>query len=259
MEVTMRLQDKVTLITGAGSGQGRAAAVEFAREGSKLGLSDVDGAGLERTLQLVKQAGGEAVGVVGSVAEAAAVRDMVAETAGAFGKLNVLYNNAAIFWPHKGDAPVTELEEDAWHTVLNTNLTGVYLCCKYGIPELIKAGGGSVINIASIAGLRGVSRDTHAYTASKGGVIALTRVMASTYGPEGVRVNAIAPGAIDTPMTQITRDMHPERRRANLERTPLRRIGLPDEVARLALFLASDESSFITGTVQVIDGGSTVL
>src|SRR2546421_100967 len=157
----MRLQDKVTLITGAGSGQGRAAAVEFGREGSKLGLSDVDGAGLERTLQLVKEAGGAAGGGGGSVA---------------------------------------------------------------------RAGGGRE---------RG-----------GGGVIPLTRGMASTYGPEGVRVTAIAPGAIDTPMTQITRDLHPERRRANLERTPLRRIGLPEEVARLALFLASDESSFITGTVQ---------
>src|SRR5439155_6902433 len=155
-------------------------------------------------------AGGEVVSVAGDVSRPSDVQEMVTRTLGTFGKLNVLYNNAAIFWPSRGDGPVTEIEEEIWDRVLATNLKGVYLCCKYGVPELIRAGGGSVINIASLAATRGAA-SAHAYSAAKGGVVSLTRSMAVTYGPHNIRVNAIAPGGIDTPMVRPGWDAEPAR------------------------------------------------
>jgi NAD(P)-dependent dehydrogenase (short-subunit alcohol dehydrogenase family) len=247
----VRLDGKVTLITGGASGQGRAAAQEFARAGSAVVIADIDAGGLSETSALVAGVGGSCRAVVGSVADAADVDRMVAAAVDAYGKLDVLYNNAAIYLPGRGDAPVADLNESFWQQILDVNLKGVFLCARQAIPELRRAGGGSIINIASLGGTRG-SRTSHAYAAAKGGVIALTYSMAVTYGPDHIRVNAIAPGAIDTPMMPRLDDDGVKRM---FEHTPLGRVGAPVDVARVALFLASDAAAYVTGTVQVVDGG----
>jgi NAD(P)-dependent dehydrogenase (short-subunit alcohol dehydrogenase family) len=250
----MRLDGKVTLITGGARGEGRAAAVEFARAGSAVVVADIDAGGLTGTTDLVAAEGGRCRSVVGSVADAVDVDRMVAAAVDAYGKLDVLYNNAAVYLPGRGDAPVADLDESFWQQILDVNLKGVYLCARRAIPELLRAGGGSIVNIASLGGTRG-SRTSHAYAAAKGGVIALTYSMAVTYGPENIRVNAIAPGAIDTPM--MPRLGHDGLARM-LDHTPLGRVGAPADVARVALFLASDAAAYVTGTVQVVDGGFTL-
>jgi NAD(P)-dependent dehydrogenase (short-subunit alcohol dehydrogenase family) len=247
----MRLDGKVTLITGGASGQGRAAAAEFANAGSAVVVADIDGDGLAETTRLVAAEGGRCTAVVGSVADAADVDRMVATAVDAYGKLDVLYNNAAIYLPGRGDAPVADLGEDFWQQILDVNLKGVFLCARRAIPELRRAGGGSIVNIASLGGTRG-SRTSHAYAAAKGGVIALTYSMAVTYGPENIRVNAIAPGAIETPMMPRLDD---DGLAVMYAHTPLGRVGAPAEVAKVALFLASDGAAYVTGTVQVVDGG----
>jgi NAD(P)-dependent dehydrogenase (short-subunit alcohol dehydrogenase family) len=172
----------------------------------------------------------------------------------AFGKLDVLYANAAIYLPGRGDAGVADLDEDVFHRILDVNLRGVFLCAKHAIPAMRRAGGGSIVTVASIGGTRG-SRANHAYAASKGGVIALTYSIAATYGADGIRANVIAPGAIDTPMM-------PPFDEAGLAalyaHTPLRRVGDPADVARVGLFLASDAAAYVTGTVQIVDGGFSI-
>jgi NAD(P)-dependent dehydrogenase (short-subunit alcohol dehydrogenase family) len=250
-----RLAGKVALITGAASGQGRAAARLFAQEGAKVVVADVAVEGGEETVRLVKETGGEASFVAIDVSQSADVERGVRFTVQTYGGLHVLYNNAAI-WQLGFDNRVTELVEEAWEKIISVNLKGVYLCCKYGIPELIKAGGGSVINTASVAGLVGSGQPTHTYAASKGGVISLTRAMAIAYAPQKVRVNVICPGGVDTPMIAplITDTGVRERFAAS---HPLRRMGTPEDIAYCALYLASDESSWVTGSVFTIDGGYT--
>ncbi len=253
----MRLDGKVALITGAGSGIGQAAAIAFAREGAKVAVCDVRPERVDQTLAAITDSGGTAIGIVADVSKAADAQHMVAATVEKFGLLNVLYNNAAIYLPGRGDAPVADLDEDVYDRILAVNLKGVYLASKYGIPEMIRAGGGSVINTSSIGGTRG-SRTNHAYSMAKGGVIALTLSIAATYGDRRIRANAIAPGGIDTPMIRGTTATTPQGQQAMLPHLPLGRLGRADEVARLALFLASDESSYVTGTVQIIDGGFSI-
>jgi len=250
-----RLAGKVALITGAGSGQGRAAARLFAHEGAKVVVVDVAVEGGEETMRLVKAAGGEASFVAMDVSQSADVERGVRLAVQMYGGLQVLYNNAAI-WRLGFDNRVTELTEEAWEKIISVNLKGVYLCCKYGIPELIKVGGGSVINTASVAGLIGSGQPTHTYAASKGGVISLTRAMAIAYAPQKVRVNVICPGGVDTPMIAplITNTGVRERFAAS---HPLGRMGTPEDIAYCALYLASDESSWVTGSVFTIDGGYT--
>lgn len=250
-----RLAGKVALITGAGSGQGRAAARLFAQEGAKVVVTDVAVEGGEETVRLVKAAGGEASFVAMDVSQSADVERGVRLAVQTYGGLHALYNNAAI-WRLGFDNRVTELAEEAWEKIISVNLKGVYLCCKYGIPELIKAGGGSVINTASVAGLIGSGQPTHTYAASKGGVISLTRAMAIAYAPQKVRVNVICPGGVDTPMIAplITDTGVRERFAAS---HPLGRMGTPEDIAYCALYLASDESSWVTGSVFTIDGGYT--
>lgn len=249
-----RLANKVVLITGSGSGQGRAAACLFARQGARIVVSDVNTAGGEETVRLVREAGGEASFRAADVSSAADVEALVRATVQTYGGLHVLYNNAAI-WSGRGlDNFVTELDEDGWDRIINVNLKGVYLCCKYGIPALIDAGGGSVINTASAAGLIGSRNRSHAYSASKGGVIALTRALAVAYARHGVRVNAICPGGVDTPM--ITAMIETDDRYQRFASAhPLGRMGTPEDIAYFALYLASDESSWVTGGVFPIDGG----
>ena len=251
----MRLNNKVALITGAASGMGRAAAVEFAREGARIAISDVNEQGLAETAELVAAIGGVTTSITGSVSDSGDVATMVARAVDAFGALDILYSNAAIYLPGRGDAPVVDLDEEVWQRVIDVNLKGVYLCAKHAIPAMIRGGGGSIINVSSLAGTRG-SRSSHAYAMAKGGVISLTQSLAVTYGPQGIRANAIAPGAIDTPMVRNAGSLaDPAGVQAMMTHLPLGRVGLPEDVARVALFLASDESAYVTGTVQIVDGG----
>jgi len=249
----MRLEGKVALITGAASGQGRDAAMLFAQEGARVVITDINEEGVKETVEMVKAAGGEAIGRQMDVADATQVQDGVAFAVRTFGLLNVLYNNAGVYLRGK-DGPVTRLSDDIWDTVLTVNLKSMYLCCKYAIPEMVKAGGGSVVNTASAAGLMGTN--FHAYSASKGGMIALSRSIATTYAPQNVRSNVICPGFIETPMTA---EISGSQRllQAYLENTPLHRAGRAIDVAYMALYLASDEAAFVTGGVFVIDGGVT--
>ena len=250
-----RLAGKVALITGAGSGQGRAAARLFVQEGAKVVVTDVAVEGGEETVRLIKAAGGEASFVAMDVSQSADVERGVRFAVQTYGGLHVLYNNAAL-WKLGFDNRVTELAEEAWEKIISVNLKGVYLCCKYGIPELIKAGGGSVINTASVAGLIGSGQPTHTYAASKGGVISLTRAMAMAYASQKIRVNVICPGGVDTPMIAplITDNSIRERFATG---HPLGRMGTPEDIAYCALYLAADESSWVTGSVFTIDGGYT--
>jgi len=248
-----RLTEKVALITGAGGGQGRAAAVFFAREGAKVVVTDVKVDGGEETVRLVRAAGGQAAFHAADVSQAAQVEAAVLFTVTTYGSLNILYNNAAVL--HRKDTVVTNLDEEIWDQVIDVNLKGVYLGCKYGVPEIIKAGGGSVINAASVAGLLGIG-NVHAYTATKGGVIALTRAVAMAYASQKIRCNVICPGAVDTPMmSHVLHGSNPKLRQGFERSHPIGRLGTPEDIAALALFLASDESSWITGSVFTADGG----
>lgn len=251
----MRLENKVVLITGAGSGMGREIAQLFAREGARLVLNDLVPETLEETAQLVIEAGGEAIALPGSVADEAAVEKTIAAGVEQYSKLDTLYNNAGIM-PDE-DESVTTMEPDVWRRVLDINLTGLALCCKYGIPAIIKAGGGAVVNVASFVALVGCSVPQDAYTASKGAVIALTQSLAVQYGPQGVRSNAICPGPIITPLME-TLFATEEAKMLRLNRIPMGRFGQPQDVAYAALFLASDEASWINGASLVVDGGITV-
>ncbi len=251
----MRLADKTVLITGAGGGMGRLAAEVFAREGARIVAVDLVEPALRETVSSVEGEGGSIVAVTGDVSVAADVERAVAEGLRAFGELHVLYNNAGIF-PDE-DGSIVEMDEAVFQRVLDVNLKGVSLCCKYGIPRLIEAGGGSVINVASFVALMGCTVPQDAYTASKGAILSLTRSLAVQYGRRGVRVNAICPGPIETPlMAELLRE--PAEREKRLNRIPMGRFGRPEDVVYAALYLASDESSWTTGTTFVVDGGISV-
>lgn len=251
----MRLADKTVLITGAASGMGRLACQVFAREGAQIIAVDVVELALRETASSVEGEGGQIVAVPADVSVAADVERAVAEGVGAFGRLNVLYNNAGIF-PDE-DGSVVDTDESVLQRVLDVNLKGIFLCCKYGIPHLIKAGGGSVINVASFVALMGCTVPQDAYTASKGAVLSLTRSLAVQYGRQGIRANAICPGPILTPLLESLFPSEEERLR-RLNRIPLGRFGRAEDVVYAALYLASDESSWTTGTTFVVDGGITV-
>ncbi len=251
----MRLKNKTTLITGAGSGMGRLAAQLFAKEGAQIAAADLNADALHETVSMVQAGGGSIVGVSCDVTSGESVRAAVEAGVMAFGSLNVLYNNAGIF--PDDDTSVIETEDSVLQRVLDVNLKGVWLCCKYGIPELIRAGGGSVINIASFTALMGCTVPQDAYTSSKGAVISLTRSLAVQYGRRGVRANAICPGPILTPMLESLFPSEEERLK-RLNRIPLGRFGRAEDVVYAGIYLASDESSWTTGTAFVIDGGITV-
>ncbi|MFT5393636.1 MAG: NAD(P)-dependent dehydrogenase (short-subunit alcohol dehydrogenase family) [Gammaproteobacteria bacterium] len=251
-----RLAGKIAIITGAGSGQGRAAAALFAAQGAQVVIADIDEPGGRETLRSVTEAGGNGTFVRCDVADRASTEALVKQAVTTYGALHILYNNAAIWSGGKLDNFVTDLEEDNWETIINVNLKSVYLCCKYAIPAIIESGGGSVINAASAAGLIGSRGKSHAYSASKGGVISLTRAMAMAYAPHQVRINAICPGGVDTPMvsSMTNTDARAERFAAS---HPLGRMGQPADIAYCALYLASDEAAWVTGAIFPVDGGYT--
>lgn len=250
----MRLAKRVALITGAGGGIGREAAQLFAAEGAELVVVDVNEQAGEATAALVRAAGGSAVFVKADVSQAADCERMVRAAEESYGALHVLFNNAGIMHPDDSDAVGTT--EAIWERTLAINLKGVFLGCKYGIPALRRAGGGSVINTASFVALMGAATPQIAYTASKGGVLALSRELAVVHARERIRVNAICPGPLHTPLLMDYLDTE-EKRNRRLVHLPMGRFGQAAEIARAALFLASDESSYVNGTAFTVDGGLT--
>jgi NAD(P)-dependent dehydrogenase (short-subunit alcohol dehydrogenase family) len=227
----------------------------FAREGARIIACDLAEGPLKETVAAVEADGGAIAPFVVDVTQAGSVRAAIETGVQAFGRLDVLYNNAGIF--PNDDTSVINTDETVYQRVMDVNSKGVYLSCKYGIPELIKAGGGSVVNIASFVALVGCTVPQDAYTASKGAVLSLTRSLAVQYGPHGVRANAICPGPILTPMLESLFPSEEERLK-RLNRIPLGRFGRAEDVVYAGIYLASDESSWITGTTFVIDGGITV-
>ncbi len=250
----MRLKDKVALITGAGSGIGRESALLFARESAKVVVADIQDKPGEETVSLIKKAGGEAAFLHTDVSKAADVKKMIEFAERTYGRLNVLFNNAGIF-PDK-DGSVLQTDEPTWDLVMNVNLKSVFLGCKYGIPALLRAGGGSVINTASFVAVMGAATSQIAYTASKGGVLAMSREMAVEFARQNIRVNAICPGPVETPLlAELLAD--PKRRQRRLVHIPMGRLAQAKDVAHAALFLASDESAYINGLAFMVDGGIT--
>ncbi|MGQ9625338.1 MAG: SDR family oxidoreductase [Anaerolineae bacterium] len=251
----MRLAGKVAIITGAGAGIGRATALLFAKEGAKVVVADLDPKGGAETVDLIKKEGGEATLVLTDVSKASDVEKMVKTTLDTYGRLDILVNNAGIF----AEGTVVEITEADWHRILGVNLTGVFLCSKYCIPEMIKSGGGAIVNIASEAGLVGIGNQV-AYNVSKSGVIALTRSTALDFAADNIRVNCVCPGRTLTPLVEkvIAESEDPETTRRILsEDRPLKRMGRPEEIAAGILFLASDEAPYATGSIVSIDGGYT--
>jgi NAD(P)-dependent dehydrogenase (short-subunit alcohol dehydrogenase family) len=250
----MRLKNKVALITGAGSGIGREAALLFAKEGASVVAVDMNDAAGKETVAAIEKDGGTATFAHADVSRAADADAMVATAKKTYGRLNVLFNNAGIF--PANDGSVLETDEKTWDLVLSVNLKGVFLGCKYGIPAMLESGGGSIVNTASFVALMGSATPQIAYTASKGGVLALTREIAVEFARKGIRVNAICPGPVDTPLLQeLFSD--PARKARRLVHIPMGRLAQAKEVAQAALFLASDDSSYVNGTAFTVDGAIT--
>jgi NAD(P)-dependent dehydrogenase (short-subunit alcohol dehydrogenase family) len=242
------------LITGAGSGIGREAARLFAAEGANVVVADREAKTGRETVAAVEAAGGKAVFAAVDVAVAAQVEAAVAQAEQVFGALHVLFNNAGIF-PGADGSPV-DTPEDVFDQVMQVNLKGVFLGCKYGIPALLRAGGGSIINTASFVAVVGAATSQVAYTASKGGVLAMTREIAVEYARRGIRANALCPGPVNTPLLQdLLRE--PAARARRLVHVPMGRLAEAAEIARAALFLASEESSYVSGATFLVDGGIT--
>jgi len=250
----MRLEGKVALITGASSGIGRESALLFASEGAKVVVADVNDAAGAAVVSEIESAGGAAMYVHADVSKAADAEGMVRAAEERFGKLDVLFNNAGIM--HSDDDNAITTEESVWDLTMNINLKGVFLGCKYGIPALRRAGGGSMINVASFVALLGAATPQLAYTASKGGVLAMTRELAVIHARERIRVNAICPGPLRTELLMKFLDTEAKKQR-RLVHIPMGRFGEAIEIAKSALFLASDESSFTTGATFTVDGGIT--
>jgi NAD(P)-dependent dehydrogenase (short-subunit alcohol dehydrogenase family) len=244
-----RLQGKVALITGGGSGMGRASCLLFADEGAKVVVVDRVAAAGTETVEVIRAAGGDAVFVNADVADAADAERMIATAVDTYGRLEVLFNNAGIEGPSKR---LLEYGEDEWHDVIAVNLTAVYHAMRAAIPRMVDQGGGVILSTASVAGLVGLARSS-AYSAAKAGVIGLSRTVALEYGPQNIRVNCICPGFIHTPM--LGRVLGDRSEAVLTPHSALRRVGQPDDIARAAVYLASDEAAYVTGVPFVVDGG----
>jgi NAD(P)-dependent dehydrogenase (short-subunit alcohol dehydrogenase family) len=249
-----RLKGKVAFITGAGAGMGREASVLFAEEGARVIVADIDGKAAQGTVDLVEKAGGQALAVTGDVAVEGDVQRMIGDGLRRFGALHVLHNNAGVLWKDR-DRSVLETDEKWWDRVMAINLKSVFWVTKHGIPHLRTAGGGSIVMMGSVSALAGFTRAQDAYTAAKGALISLTKSLAIQFARDRIRCNVIHPGIVDTPLQApyLTEAI----RREFETGIPLGRIAHPREIAYVALFLASDESSFMTGAELVVDGGFT--
>ena len=251
----MRLKGKVCVITGAGSGMGRVACEVFAREGALVAALDIVAEAGEETAARVRAAGGEATFFACDVANEASVRETIAGVVARYGGVDVLYNNAGIM--PEDDHSVIDTSVEAWDRVMAVNVRGVFLCCKYAIPEMLKRGRGSIINIASFVALVGCSVPQDAYTASKGALISLTKSLAIQFRPHGIRSNAICPGPIETPLLMDWLLKDEAAKQLRLNRQPSGRFGKPEDIVNCALYLASDESDWTNGATLVVDGGIT--
>lgn len=259
----MNLNQKVAIITGAGSGMGRAGAITFAAAGATVACVDVNLSAAEHTAEMIRASGGTALPVATDISAASEVEAMVELVEQTYGGVDVLYNNAGL-WLYgpdgyvvgETDGPSPLLTEDIWNKTLDVTLKGTYLGCKYGIPALQRRGGGTVINVSSTAAFKVGRGASDAYTAAKGGVAAITRSLAIEHAQYGIRVNCIVPGPIATPLVER---FHEEDRASIVPNVPLGRWGRPEEIAQMALFLASDASSFCTGSMFNVDGGYLAL
>jgi NAD(P)-dependent dehydrogenase (short-subunit alcohol dehydrogenase family) len=252
----MRLQDKVAIITGAGGGMGRTAALMFAGQGAKVVAAEFNAAAGEETVRLVRETGGEASFIKVDVSREADAKAMVDHAVATYGRVDALYNNAGIM--PEADHSVVDTEVDVWDQVMAVNVRGVFLGCKFAIPQMVDQGSGSIINIASFVALVGCSVPQDAYTASKGALLSLTRSLAVQFGPNGVRTNAICPGPVETPLLMEWLVKDEEAKRIRLARNPTGRFGKPEEIVHMAIYLASDESRWTNGAQLVVDGGITV-
>ena len=247
-----QLENKVALITGAASGIGRAAAIAFAREGAKVVVSDVDQAGGEETVRIIEDSHGQALWVAADVSNSGQVQELVERTTAAYGRLDCAFNNAGITVNRR--TPMVDLTEAEWDRLIGVNLKGVWLCLKYEIPQMIKTGGGTIVNTSSTAGLVG-SRGLASYVASKHGVAGLTKAAALEHSQDGIRVNAVCPGPIRTPLTEGVMAANEGAEARYTSRAPMGRMGLPEEVAEAVVWLCSDAASFVTGHTMAVDGG----
>jgi len=249
-----RLDGRVAIVTGGANGMGRAASILFGCEGAHVVVADIDEAGAQETLNHVAAAGGDGISVQVDVADAREQDALVAACMDRYGAVNILYNNAGIL--HADDGGVLDTDETTWQRVMDVNLKGVWLGCRSAIPAMLRSGGGSIINVASFVAFMGAATAQIAYTSSKGGVLAMTREIAVEYARQGIRANALCPGPIDTPLlAELLAD--PAQRYRRLVHIPMGRLGRAEELAKAALFLASDDSSFMTGSALIVDGGIT--
>ncbi len=252
----MRLDGKVTIITGGGSGMGRTAADLFAREGARVVVADFSEASGEAAAAAVRAAGGQATFVKADVSNEADARAMVQHAVATYGRVDALYNNAGVM--PEADHSVIDTDVDTWDKVMAVNVRGVFLGCKYAIPQMLEQGSGSIINIASFVAILGCSVPQDAYTASKGAVLALTRSLAVQFAGRGVRSNSISPGPVETPLLMEWLLADEAAKQLRLARNPSGRFGKPEEIVNVGIYLASDESKWTNGSNFVIDGGITV-
>jgi NAD(P)-dependent dehydrogenase (short-subunit alcohol dehydrogenase family) len=250
--MTRDMEGKVAIVTGAGSGIGRATALAFAQEGTKVVVADIAVEGGQATVATIKKDGGDAVFIKTDVSQETEVEALIDKTIETYGRLDYAHNNAGI----EGAADTGS--EEIWHQVMNVNLKGVWLCLKHEIPQMLKQGKGAIVNTSSVAGLIATGGGMNAYAPSKAGVIQLTRDAALAYAKAGIRVNAVCPGIIKTDMIQRVVDEHPPMKDYLANRAPMGRMGEPHEIAQVVVWLCSDESSFITGVALPVDGGWTM-
>jgi len=247
------LTSKVALVTGAASGIGRATALTFAREGAKLVIADMNEEGGQQTVHMITENGGDAIFVRVDVSNATEVEAMISKAVETYGRLDCAHNNAGV--TQRAYPPTSEFPEDDWHRVLAINLTGVWLCMKYEIPQMLKQGAGAIVNTASVAGLVGLAGRS-AYVASKHGVVGITRTAALEYATQGIRINCVCPGYIRTPMVAyVIQHEGSQLEEQMIVREPIGRLGTPEEIAEAVIWLCSDAASFVTGHTMTVDGG----